>query len=99
MVDETQQYSAAEMERITRVQDALLEGDGKEDHPVGGGTNPWGDGLDDAQIGERLRENGYTGLAELAMGRPARDGFRWATVENVLICKKGLLAPEHPAVP
>jgi hypothetical protein len=36
-VDKTWQYSAVEIERMMKVQDVLLKGDGEEDHVVGGG--------------------------------------------------------------
>jgi hypothetical protein len=44
VVDETQHYSAAEMERMMKVQDMLLKAMAKKITLVGGGGNHRGDG-------------------------------------------------------
>ncbi len=55
VVDETQQYSAAEMERMMKVQDVLLKNHGEEDHLVGGGRDPRSDRSDDAPLAGEAR--------------------------------------------
>jgi hypothetical protein len=51
-VDETQQYSAAEMERMMKVQDVLLKAMAKKITLVGGGGNYRGDGSNHAPLAE-----------------------------------------------
>jgi transposase len=81
---ETQQYSAAEMERMMKVQDVLLKAMAKK--------ITWWDaaeilGVSDRTMRrwrERLEQDGYKGLADRRKGRPSPKRVPLATVEEVL---------------
>jgi transposase len=83
-VDETQQYSAAKMERMMKVQDVLLKAMAKK--------ITWWAAAE--IIGEtdrtmrrwrgRLERDGYTGLADRRRGKPSAQRIPVATEEEVL---------------
>ncbi len=84
MVDETQQYSAAEMERMMKVQDVLLKAMAKK-------ITWWAAaeilGVTDRTMRrwrERLEEGGYAGLADRRKGKPSAKRIPLAMVEEVL---------------
>ena len=84
MVDETQQYSAAEMERMMKVQDVLLKAMAKK-------ITWWAAaeilGVSDRTMRrwrERLDEYGYVGLADRRKGKPSPQRIPLATMEEVL---------------
>ena len=84
VVDETQQYSAAEMERMMKVQDVLLKAMAKK-------ITWWAAaeilGVTDRTMRrwrERLEEDGYSGLADRRKGKPSAKRIPLATVEKVL---------------
>ena len=84
MVDETQQYSAAEMERMMKVQDVLLKAMAKK-------ITWWAAaeilGVSDRTMRrwrERLEEHGYVGLADRRKGKPSPQRIPLATMEEVL---------------
>jgi transposase len=84
VVDETQQYSAAEMERMMKVQDVLLKAMAKK-------ITWWAAaeilGVTDRTMRrwrERLEEGGYSGLADRRKGKPSTKRIPLATVEKVL---------------
>jgi hypothetical protein len=84
VVDETQQYSAAEMERMMKVQDVLLKAMAKK-------ITWWGPaeiiGVTDRTMRrwrERLEAGGYAGLADRRKGKPSAQRVPLATVEKVL---------------
>src|ERR1039457_3953477 len=83
-MDETQQYSAAEMERMMKVQDVLLKAMAKK-------ITWWAAaeiiGVSDRTMRrwrERMEEGGYTGLADRRKGKPSAQRIPLATVEEVL---------------
>ncbi len=83
-MDETQQYSAAEMERMMKVQDVLLKAMAKK-------ITWWAAaeilGVTDRTMRrwrERLAEHGYSGLADRRKGKPSTKRIALATVEKVL---------------
>jgi transposase len=83
-VDETQQYSAAEMERMMKVQDVLLKAMAKK-------ITWWAAaeilGVTDRTMRRwrsRLEEGGYSGLADRRKGKPSAQRIPLATVEKVL---------------
>jgi transposase len=83
-VDETQQYSAAEMERMMKVQDVLLKAMAKK-------ITWWAAaeilGVTDRTMRrwrERLGKDGYAGLADRRKGKPSAQRIPLATVEEVL---------------
>jgi transposase len=83
-VDETQQYSAAEMERMMKVQDVLLKAMAKK-------ITWWSAaeiiGVTDRTMRrwrERLETDGYSGLADRRKGKPSAKRIPLATVEKVL---------------
>jgi transposase len=83
-VDETQQYSGAEMERMMKVQDVLLKAMAKK-------ITWWAAaeiiGVTDRTMRrwrERLAEGGYAGLADRRKGKPSAQRIPLATVEEVL---------------
>jgi transposase len=82
-VDETQQYSAAEMERMMKVQDVLLKAMAKK-------ITWWAAeilGVTDRTMRrwrERLERGGYSGLADRRKGKPSAKRIPLATVEKVL---------------
>ncbi len=83
-MDETQQYSAAEMERMMKVQDVLLKAMAKK-------ITWWAAaeilGVTDRTMRrwrERLEEGGYAGLADRREGKPSAKRIPLATVEKVL---------------
>ena len=100
MVDEAWQCSAAEMERMMKVQDVLLKA-------MAGEITWWAAaeilGVTDRTMRrwrERLEKHGYSGLADRRKGKPSAQRIPLATVEKVLgLYKKTLLRPEHPALP
>jgi len=84
VVDETQQYSAAEMERMMKVQDVLLKAMAKK-------ITWWAAaeiiGVTDRTMRRwrgRLERGGYTGLADRRKGKPSAQRIPLATVEYVL---------------
>ena len=84
MVDQTRQYSAAEMERMMKVQDVLLKAMAKK-------ITWWAAaeiiGVTDRTMRrwrERLEKFGYEGLADRRKGKPSPRGIPVATVEKVL---------------
>ena len=84
MVDETQQYSAAEMERMMRVQDVLLKAMAKK-------ITWWAAaeilGVSDRTMRrwrERLEVYGYVGLGDRRKGKPSPKRIPLATMEEVL---------------
>jgi transposase len=84
VVDETQQYSAAEMERMMKVQDVLLKAMAKK-------IRWWAAaeilGVTDRTMRrwrERIEAEGYNGLADRRKGKPSAKRIPLATVERVL---------------
>jgi transposase len=83
-VTQTQQYSAAEMERMMKLQDVLLKAMAKK--------ITWWDAAEIIGVTDRtmrrwrarLEEDGYAGLADRRKGRPSRRRIPLATVEEVL---------------
>jgi len=83
-VTQTRQYSAAEMERMMKLQDVLLKAMAKR--------ITWWEaaeiiGVTDRTMRrwrERLERDGYAGLADRRKGRPSRRRIPLATVEEVL---------------
>jgi transposase len=83
-VDETQHYSAAEMERMMKVQDVLLKAMAKK-------ITWWAAaeilGVTDRTMRrwrEKLEKDGYAGLADRRKGKPSAQRIPLATVEKVL---------------
>jgi transposase len=83
-VDETQQYSAAEMERMMKVQDVLLKAMAKK-------ITWWAAaeivGVTDRTMRrwrDRLEEHGYVGLADRRKGKPSPKRIPLATMEDLL---------------
>jgi len=88
VVDETQQYSAAEMERMMKVQDVLLKAMAKK-------ITWWAAaeilGVTDRTMRrwrERLQEHGYSGLADRRKGKPSGKRIPVATVERCWACTR-----------
>jgi len=84
VVDETQQYSVAEMERMMKVQDVLLKAMAKK-------ITWWAAaeilGVSDRTMRrwrERLEKHGYVGLADRRKGKPSPQRIPLATMEEVL---------------
>jgi transposase len=84
VVDETQQYSAAEMERMMKVQDVLLKAMAKK-------ITWWAAaeilGVTDRTMRrwrERIEKGGYAGLADRRRGKPSAKRIPLATVEKML---------------
>jgi transposase len=84
VVDETWQYSTAEMERMMKVQDVLLKAMAKK-------ITWWAAaeiiGVSDRTMRrwrERLERDGYSGLADRRKGKPSGQRIPLATVEEVL---------------
>jgi transposase len=84
VVEEARQYSAAEMERIMKVQDVLLKAMAKK-------ITWWAAaeilGVCDRTMRrwrERMEEGGYAGLADRRKGKPSAQRIPVATVEEVL---------------
>jgi transposase len=84
VVDQTWQYSAAEMERMMKVQDVLLKAMAKK-------ITWWAAaeiiGVTDRTMRrwrERLEKDGYAGLADRRKGKPSAQRIPLATVEEVL---------------
>jgi transposase len=84
VVDETQQYSAAEMERMMKVQDVLLKAMAKK-------ITWWSAaeilGVTDRTMRrwrEKLETDGYAGLADRRKGKPSAQRIPLATIEKVL---------------
>ncbi len=83
-MDQIQQYSAAEMERMMKVQDVLLKAMAKK-------ITWWAAaeiiGVTDRTMRrwrERLEEGGYSGLADRRKGKPSAKRVPLATVEKML---------------
>ena len=83
-MNETQQYSAAEMERMMKVQDVLLKAMAKK-------ITWWAAaeiiGVSDRTMRrwrERLEKHGYSGLADRRKGKPSAVRIPLATAEEVL---------------
>jgi transposase len=83
-VDETQQYSAVEMERMMKVQDVLLKAMAKK-------ITWWSAaeilGVTDRTMRrwrEKLDKDGYAGLADRRKGKPSAQRVALATIEKVL---------------
>ena len=91
-MDETQQYSATEMERMMKVQDALLKAMAKK--------ITWWEaaeiiGVSDRTMRrwrERLEQHGYSGLADRRKGKPSALRIPVATVH--VIRESGQSAPD-----
>jgi transposase len=84
VVDKIQQYSAAEMERMMKVQDVLLKAMAKK-------ITWWAAaeiiGVTDRTMRrwrERLEKDGYAGLSDRRKGKPSAQRIPLATVEEVL---------------
>jgi transposase len=84
VVEETRQYSAAEMERMMKVQDVLLKAMAKK-------ITWWSAaeilGVTDRTMRrwrEKLEEDGYAGLADRRKGKPSAKRIPLATIEKVL---------------
>ena len=84
MVNEIQQYSAVEMERMMKVQDVLLKAMAKK-------ITWWAAaeiiGVSDRTMRrwrERMEKGGYAGLADRRKGKPSAQRIPLATVEEVL---------------
>jgi transposase len=84
VVDETQHYSAAETERMMKVQDVLLKAMAKK-------ITWWAAaeiiGVSDRTMRrwrERLEEHGYVGLADRRKGKPSPKRIPVATMEEML---------------
>jgi transposase len=83
-VDETQRYSAAEMERMMKVQDVLLKAMA---HKITWWAAGEILGVTDRTMRrwrERLERDGYAGLADRRKGKPSAQRIPLATVEEVL---------------
>ena len=84
MVDENQQYSAAEMERMMKVQDVLLKAMAKK--------ITWLAAAEIIGVSDRtmrrwrigMERYGYSGLADRRKGKPSAQRIPVATVEEVL---------------
>ena len=84
MVDETQQYSATEMERMMKVQDVLLKAMAKK--------ITWLAAAEIIGVSDRtmrrwrigMEKYGYSGLADRRKGKPSPQRIAVATVEEVL---------------
>jgi transposase len=83
-MDKTQQYSAAEMERMMKVQDVLLKAMAKK-------ITWWAAaeilGVTDRTMRrwrERIEKDGYAGLADRRKGKPSAKRIPLATVEKML---------------
>lgn len=61
-----------------------VEGNGEEDHLVGGGGDHRGDGSDDAALAQAGGERRYSGLANRRKGKASPKRVPLATVEQVL---------------
>jgi transposase len=84
VVDETQRYSAAEMERMMKVQDVLLKAMARK-------ITWWAAaeilGVTDRTMRrwrEKLEKDGYAGLADRRKGKPSAQRIPLATIEKVL---------------
>jgi transposase len=84
VVDETQHYTAAEMERMMKVQDVLLKAMAKK-------ITWWSAaeilGVTDRTMRrwrERIEKDGYAGLADRRKGKPSAQRIPLATIEKVL---------------
>jgi transposase len=84
VVDEFQQYSASEMERMMKVQDVLLKAMAKK-------ITWWSAaeilGVTDRTMRrwrEKLDKDGYAGLADRRKGKPSAQRVELATIEKVL---------------
>ena len=82
MVDETQQYSAAEMERMMKVQDVLLKAMARK-------ITWWAAaeilGVTDRTMRrwrEKLEKDGYAGLADRRKGKPSAQRIPLATTSQ-----------------
>jgi transposase len=83
-VDEAQRYSAAEMERMMKVQDVLLKAMAKK---ITGWAAAEIIGVSDRTMRrwkDRMEEGGYAGLADRRKGKPSAQRIPLATVEEVL---------------
>jgi transposase len=88
VVDETRQYSAAELERMMKVQDVLLKAMARK-------ITWWAAaeiiGVTDRTMRrwrERLEQDGYAGLADRRKGKPSAQRIPRALVEKVLCLYK-----------
>ena len=61
----------------------VVEGDGQEDHVVGGRGDHWSERTM-RRWRERLEKDGYTGLADRRKGKPSAQRIPLATAEEVL---------------
>jgi hypothetical protein len=84
VVDETQQYSVAEMEQMMKVQDVLLKAMARK-------ITWWAaaeiQGVTDRTMRrwrEKLERDGYAGLADRRKGKPSAQRIPLATIEKVL---------------
>ena len=83
-MDETQQYSVAEMEQMMKVQDVLLKAMARK-------ITWWAAaeilGVTDRTMRrwrEKLEKDGYAGLADRRKGKPSAQRIPLATIEKVL---------------
>jgi len=84
VVDKAQQYSAAEMERMMKLQDVLLKAMAKK---ISWGTAAEIIGISDRTMRrwhERWKEHGYDGLMDRRKGKPSAHRVAVKTVEEVL---------------
>ena len=78
-----------------------VEGDGEEDHLVGGGRDHRGDATGRCGGGgSGLEKDGYSGLADRRKGKPSEQRVPLATRRGGAAAVPGdVLRPEHPALP
>jgi transposase len=84
VVDQAQQYSAAEVERMMKLQDVLLKAMAKK---ISWGAAAEIIGISDRTMRrwhERWREHGYAGLMDRRKGKPSSHRVAVQTVEEVL---------------
>ena len=84
MVDETWQYSAAEMERMMKVQDVLLKAMAKKITWWAAAEIPGVTDWTMRRWREKLEKDGYAGLADRRKGKPSAQRIPLATIEKVL---------------
>ena len=89
-MDETQQYPAAEMERMMKVQDVLLKAMAKK-------ITWWSAaeilGVTDRTMRrwrERIETDGYSGLADRRKGKPSAQRVGLATITQTILPLRGI---------
>ena len=83
-MDETQRYSAAEMERMMKVQDVLLKAMAKKITWWAAAEIIWVTDRTMRRWRSRLEKGGYSGLSDRRKGKPSAQRIPLATVEQVL---------------